>query len=538
MSRTNKIVSGLKAMRLLERKAITRIQAIIIAVVVVIAAVVSILYYSNLLSPTRGPARGGKLVVATLLDPDGLDPWRTSAACTLYITWNIYSTLVRVNPETWGIEPALAESWEVSSNNTVYTFHLRKNVKFHNGRQMTAEDVKWSFDKICDPNFGHTRWQEYNQTISRVEVVDDYTVRFYLKHPMGASFLAQLAMPWACIEPREEVEKYGDLKLHPVGTGPFKFVEWIEGVHVKLVRFEDYWEPGLPYLDEIIFKPVSEIAARVAGLKTGEYDVIQALDPEYVEDVNKTEGLKVALLPGTILFCTIINNKVPPFNDIRVRQAMAYAINKDEIIEMQFHGLAQKTGCWMPPRSIYYNPETENYYPYDPDKAKELLREAGYPEGFEFTYTLPSVYEYHIKTATIIKSQLEKVGIKANFEMVDWPTWLSRVYKGRDFQVTQIGHTGRIDPYQLLNRFHSQSTKNYMNFNNSRVDQLLDKDATTLLETEERVALYHEILEILTAEVASIPICVPYNILGMKEDVHGWYGFPIDIFDLRTVYRG
>jgi peptide/nickel transport system substrate-binding protein len=487
--------------------------------------------------PIPGPSHGGTLVVAVLLDPDGLDPWRTAAACSYYITWNIYSTLVRANADTWEIEPALAKSWEVSENSTVYTFHLRTGVKFHNGREMTADDVKWCFDKIRDPNFGHVKWKDYNVTIDRVEVVDNYTARFYLKSPMGNLFLANLAMQYAAIEPREEVEKYGNLKIHPIGTGPYKFVEWIEGDHVKLVKFDDYWEPGLPSLDEIIIKPVGEEAARIAGLKTGDYDVIQALDPPDANDINATKGLKVVELPGTIIFATIINNKRPPYDDVRVRQAMAYAINKDEIIEIQFLSYAKKVGCWMNPTYSVYNLDTEMYFPYDPEEAKKLLTEAGYPNGFEFTYTLPSNYEYHIKTATIIQSQLAKVGIKANFEMVDWSTWLSRVYSGRDFQVTQIGHTGRIDPYQLLDRFGSQAPTNYMNYNNSRVDALLEKDLKQILKLEERISLYHEILSTMTTEVASLPICIPSNLFGMKEDVQGWKGFPIDIFDLRTVYR-
>ncbi len=474
------------------------------------------------------------LTVAVLLDPQGLDPWKTPAACTFYITCNIYDTLVRVNPDTWTIEPSIAKSWEVSSDYETWTFHLRDNVYFHNGRKLTADDVVWSFDMIRNPDI-HVRASDYD-FIERVEAVDNHTVKFVLKEPMGNAFLAKLALPWAAIEPREVVEQYGDLKTHPVGTGPFKFVEWVEGDHVTLERFDKYWELGYPKVDEVIFKVAPEASTRLAGLKAGDFDLVMALDSSHVPEVESTPGLKVIRHPGTIIFATIINNKRPPFNDVRVRQALAYAINKQEILQTVFNGEGEVVGCWMTPSSPCYDKSSEELFPYDPERAKQLLAEAGYPNGFEFIYTLPADYEYHVQVGTVIASQLEKVGIKAKIEMVDWTTWLNRVYNGRDYDVTQIGHTGRIDPSDLLNRFKSYHPKNYMNYSNPEVDKLLE-EAEYCLDEQKRNELYRQALRIMAEEVASLPLFIPYKLYGAKECVTGLKPYPIDVLDLKTVEK-
>ncbi len=481
------------------------------------------------LTPTEtGPHRGGTLTVAISANPDGLDPHKTVAAVTFEVVKSIYDTLVDVDPQG-NLIPGLAESWEASEDGLRWTFHLRKGVKFHNGRKLTSADVKASFERILDPETKAPRAKDY-AIIERIETPDDYTVVFVLKEPRAA-FLSNLAYGWAAIVPVEEK----DLRNHPVGTGPFRFVEWVPDGHIKLARFEDYYIQGRPYLDEVVFKIMPDPATKLTALKAGEVDVVDQVPPQEVESLQGNPELKLIQAPVNGIYIMALNNAREPFDKKEVRQAITYAVDKQGVIEAAQWGQGIPIGSHMPPVSPFYVDLT-GLYPFDLEKAKELLAKAGYPDGFEVTLIMPQPYDFHIRNCEVIADYLTKIGIKPKLETYEWGTWLEQVYFGRDYQATCIGHTGRLDPDPFLNRYVSDAKEDYMNYRNPRYDEII-KEAAVITDFEKRKELYAEAQRILAEDAVALYLMSPLWTVGMRKEVQGWQIYPIDVFDLQEVYK-
>lgn len=485
--------------------------------------------------PSPGPItpairQGGSLTVAIAADVDGLDPHKTVAAATFQITRNLYDTLVQVDPQS-RLQPDLATSWETSADGLRWTFHLRDDVVFHNGRKMTAADVKYSFERILNPETASPRAKDY-QIISTIETPDDRTVVFTLAQPQAA-FLSNLAYGWTAIVPQEAADTLRD---HPVGSGPFQFVEWVPDSHVKLRRFDRYFIADVPYLDEINFRVISDPAARLISLKTGEVDVVPEVPAEEITGLKEEPGIKLIQEPFNGIMLLAINNARLPFDDLRVRQALNYAIDKRAVIEGAQWGTGVPIGSHMPPVSDFYVDLTARY-PYDPEKAKQLLAEAGYPDGFETTIVLPQPYDFHIRNGEVIADQLAKVGIKAKLETIEWATYLEQVYFGRNYELTTLGHTGRLDPDPFLNRYVSDSKENYMNYHNPRYDELVREGAVST-DPARRHEIYAEMQRLLADDAVAVYLLAPLSSVGLREEVQGWQLYPIDIYDLRTVWRG
>ena len=391
-------------------------------------------------------------------------------------------------------------------------------------------DVKYSFERILDPETASPRAKDY-QIISAIETPDDYTVVFTLSEPQAA-FLSNLAYGWAAIVPKEAADTLRD---HPVGTGPFQFVEWVPDSHVKLRRFDKYFIPNVPYLDEVTFRVITDPPVRLISLKTGEVDVVPEVPAEEIASLKKEPGIKLIQEPFNGIMLLAINNARPPFNDLRVRRALNYAIDKQAVIEGAQWGNGVPIGSHMPPVSDFYVDLTDRY-PYNPDKAKELLAEAGYPNGFETTIALPQPYDFHIRNGEVIADQLAKVGIKARLETIEWGTYLEQVYFGRNYELTALGHTGRLDPDPFLNRYVSDSKENYMNYHNPRYDELVEEGAVST-DPARRKEIYAEMQRILADDAVAVYLLAPLSAIGLREEVQGWRLYPIDIYDLRTVRK-
>lgn len=479
-------------------------------------------------TPEAKPVKDGTLVIALSANPDGLDPHKTVAAATFEVVKSLYDTLVESDPEG-NIVPGLAEKWETSPDGLRWTFYLRKGVKFHNGREMTSADVKASFERILNPETKAPRAKDYS-VIQKIETPDNYTVIFHLKEPQAA-FLSNLAYGWAAIVPVEEK----DLRNRPVGTGPFRFVEWVPDSHIKLERFPDYFIKGQPYLGSVIFKIMPDPASKIAALKAGEVDVVDQVPPQEVEGLKKNPEIKLVQAPSNGIYIMALNNARPPFDKKEVRQAISYAVDKKGVIEAAQWGQGAAIGSHMPPVSPFYVDLTDKY-PYNPEKARELLAQAGYPEGFEVTLIMPQPYDFHIRNCEVIADYLKKIGIKVKLETYEWGTWLDKVYMGRDYQATCIGHTGRLDPDPFLNRYVSDSKENYMNYKNPRYDEIIRQAAVTT-DFQKRKELYAEAQRLLAEDAVALYLMAPLWTVGMRKEVEGWKIFPIDIFDLRTVYK-
>jgi len=472
------------------------------------------------------PSYGGHLVVAVPVDPDTFDPHKAVAAATEEIEFNIYQGLVSFDQEG-RIIPCLAESWEVSEDGRVYTFLVRKGVLFHNGRELTASDVIFSLERVKDDATGFPL--SWPKRMVEIAAVDERTVRITLDEPY-APFLSEL-VDAAIIPP----EAAGDLATRPVGTGPFRMVEWVHGSHIELERFEDYWEEGVPYLDRVTFRIIPDPATAILNLKAGTIHVIPRLSADVAWDVEATAGLKLIEGPMNAVQLMALNWDREPLSDKRVRQAINHAIDKDLLIEGAAWGYGTKLGSNMSPVMESYYVELSDFYQYDPQRAKALLAEAGYPNGFEVTLSLPSSYDLHVKTGEMVAAMLAEVGIRVRIELVEWGTWLDRIYTKRDYDMTIVGLTGKLDPHTVLSRYESSYARNFTNFRSDEYDKLIEEGLRSS-DFARRQEIYRRCQEILAEEAAAVFIMDPSDLVAMRENVSGWRFYPKYVDDLRYVY--
>ena len=386
------------------------------------------------------PVKGGSLTVCQPAEPPGLDPTaNTAAAIDRVVYSNIYEGLIKVNSRG-EFTPGLATKWEVSPDGKVYTFHLRKGVKFHNGEPFNAQVAKWNIERA--KNEGTTNpHPEYFRGIVKIETPDDSTLVTTLKD-VDALFIAHMSEGDAVMLP---AKGYEDAKSNPIGTGPFKFVNWVRGDRVEMVRDAGYWNPELPYLDKVTFKFIGDASAQIAALKAGDIDVIGYIAaPESAMEMSKDKRFKVSAgtTTGEVIMST--NNKAKPFDNKLVRQAMAYAVDRQAVVDLVMFGYGTPIGSHWSPSTPYYLDLTDKFS-YNPEKAKELLAKAGYPDGFEATIKLPAIYSYSKRAGEVIADMLGKVGIKLKIEIVEWGQWIERIFKKKEYQLTMIGHVEAWD---------------------------------------------------------------------------------------------
>lgn len=480
----------------------------------------------------NGNQLANKLVVAVPAEPPELDPTTNAAAAIdQIVNHNIYEGLVMIDSKG-NIIPGLAESWDISEDGLVYTFYLRRGVKFHDGHELTAADVVYTFERNRNPETGVPH-PEYYSPIEGIEALDDYTVQFTLSK-VTPQFLTTLGLGDSVVLPSGAAD---ELRNQPNGTGPFKFVEWVAGDHITLAKFEDYWQEGIPYLDEVVFKFIPDPSAALAALQAGDVDVVVRMEAAVALAVRDTPGLKVVSGPQNLVQIMAINNSREPFNDVRVRRAIAYAINKDEVIQGTMFGYGTPIGSHLTPVSPYYI-DLNWMYPYDPGRAKALLAEAGYPEGFAATLRLPQTYALHIRTGEIIADQLARVGIEVRLEIIEWGRWLEEVYKNADYDLTVIGHIGKMDPAADMTGYGPERPDYYFRrgWDNPWLDKLMELGASTA-DFEERLKIYAVVQYIIAEEAVNYFIQDPHQLVGMAENVQGFEIFPIYVADVTHVYK-
>lgn len=389
---------------------------------------------------SQAPTKGGALTVCQPAEPPGLDPTaNTAAAIDRVVYANIFEGLVKVDP-SGGFIPGLAESWQVSADGLTYTFSLRKKVVFHNGEAFNAATAKWNLERAAQPDSGNPH-PEYFNGVASIETPDSHTLTIRLK-AVDALFIAHMAEGDAVMLP---MQNDGDAKSNPIGTGPFKFVNWVRGDRVEMARFDGYWNPVLPYLDRVTFRFISDPAAQIAALKAGDIDVIgYVAAPESAMMLEKDDRFKVyaGTTTGEVIMST--NNQAAPFDNLLVRRAMAHAIDRQAVVDLVMFGYGTPIGSHWSPSTPYYRDLTGRF-PYDPEKARALLKEAGYPDGFEATIKLPAIYSYSKRAGEVITDMLGKVGIDLTIEIVEWGQWIDRIFKKKEFQLTMIGHVEAWD---------------------------------------------------------------------------------------------
>jgi peptide/nickel transport system substrate-binding protein len=421
------------------------------------------------------PQYGGVLRVGMQTDPVGLDPHLSNATATRNMLENTYDTLV-MHDETLAIVPGLAESWEASDDLLQWTFHLRE-ARWHDGQPVTAADVAFSIMRIKDPEVASPRSGNF-AVVETVEAIDDRTVVFTLSQPF-TPLLSFLAMSLNVIVPQHVVEANGDLQNVTVGSGPFRFVEYLPQTRLVLERFDDYWGVdadgrALPYLDGITFTFYPDPTARTTAIATGDVDWIEYVPAVDVLSLQADPNVEVVGGLAANFRSVQFNTTIPPFDDYRVRQAFAYAIDKQAVVDLALFGtggvVARGTTV---PAGNFYAVESTPYDTRDVEKARALLAEAGLADGFEFDFYITSTYDFLRDPAEIIQSNLADIGVTATIRMEDWSIFLPNYIAG-DFVVLVSGSSGQTDPDAFLyTPFHSTSANNFGKFSDARVDELL-----------------------------------------------------------------
>ena len=475
--------------------------------------------------------RGGLLKFATPSVKPGLDPARTSTGDGYMLTAMIFSNLTRVSHELKP-EPQLAHKWEANEDSSVWTFHLRKDAKFTNGRAVTADDVKFSFDRILDPKTA-SKGRKAMGPITEIIAKDDHTLVIKLQGPY-ADLPLQLGNTFARVIAKENLD---EISHKPIGSGPFILKEYIPGNKAILVRNPDYFEEGLPYLDEVHQIYIKEYAAQVSALKTGEIDIMYFAPVEIIDQLKSDPNIEVRITPAPSFQPIVMFVNKKPFNDVRVRQALRFAIDRQAMMEAATGGLGT-LGNDTPvgPANPYYNkalPQRER----DVKKAKQLLAEAGHPNGVEVTI-FTSTGRPGLEPAAIVAQQnLLEAGFKATIESVE----IARLYKDilrtpTDNRVSQNNWFGRPTIDETLSPFFTTKANwNFTEYSNPEVDELLNK-AKSLTDFDARKKLYDRVQEILYNEG---PTAVPYfknYVSAVRKEVKNYKLIPVQYVDLRDTW--
>ncbi|MDR1654537.1 MAG: ABC transporter substrate-binding protein [Treponema sp.] len=459
-------------------------------------------------------------------EPATLDPLSSSnTADGRSILFNVYEGLVK--PDSRGLlQPAAAESWSVEEGGRRYRFVLRKGLRFSNGQALGSADAVFSINKAIEAKF-----QGFTQ-IEKVETPDEAVLLITLKEP-DPEFLPYLTIG---IVPADNPDR----EKNPVGSGPFMIQSYAAQQSLVLVKNPHYRQPDLPKLDRVTIVFLADSDALSLALQGGNIDgasvtgsIVEQLDPERFD-----------IIPGfsNAVQLLALNNSAKPLDDIRVRQAINYAVGRKAVIDTAFYGRGEPSGSpLIPGLAQYYDASLRDPYPFDAERARRLLAEAGYGEGgqkLSLEITAPSNYSMHVDTAQVIVNQLAAVGITASIKLIDWASWLSETYRGRKYEATIISlDASNISPRSFLSRYHSGNGSNFINYKSDAYDRSYDA-AQREPDEGKRIELYKECQRIMNRDAASVFI---QDIMSFKAFSKGRFGgslnYPLYVIDFSTIYR-
>ncbi len=485
-------------------------------------------------------ARGG--------DSESLDPGSTTDGESSRVTKQVLESLLDFEADSFELKPALAHDWEVSDDGLTYTFYLEEGVTFHDGTDFNAEAVKVNFERWADPEHEYafsddgyvysmygTMFGGYagddGHVIEEINVVNDYEIEFILNQPLGF-FLQNMGMTYFAITSPAALEEYGDtINENPVGTGPFQFVSWNKDDAIVLEKFEDYRIEGLPKLERVIFEVIPDNAARLIALRSGEIDMMDGLSPDDAAGVETEEGLELLTRTENNFGYVGFNNQKEPFDQVEVRQAVNYAIDKQAIAEALYAGYATEAKNPLPPGYLGYNDDVAGYE-YDPEKAKELLAEAGYEDGLEIElWTMPVARPYMPDPETvseIVQNNLADVDITAKIVREEWAPYLEKTLLG-EHQLFIMGWSGTNgDPdYFLSSLLHGSNvgSSNRSFYQNNEVDELLDA-AKRAVDQDERADLYAQAQALISEDSAMVTLVHSKPVMAITKNVLNYVPHP------------
>lgn len=480
-------------------------------------------------------AQGGTVRIATSLAQNSLAPGEATGLPDAAVIRTMFEGLVGFTDGS--LTGELADSWEPNDDATAYTFHLRKGVTFHDGTPFNAQAVKDYYDWVMDPNSIAARARGLLAAMTSVDVVDEYTVRINLNGPNGA-FVFLLATSNARIASPASVAEYGaELTRHPVGTGPFRFVSWSEGQNVIVERNPDYWgEPAK--VERIEFVVVTNAATRVAMLQSGEVQYIEALPPQLVPTIEATQGLEVIAQPTNFLRILQLNTTKAPFDDVRVRQALNYAVDKQVLANVAYNGFA--TVMTAPIPASAFGHADQPAYGYDPERARSLLAEAGYSNGFTFTVLTFTGDEYRM-AGQVLQQMFSQVGVTMVLDQQERGALVDQIFLPMEENPTEAAlvgasaSTGDAD-LALTTSFARQSfppaSNNWSFFSDDRVEDLIVAGRTSG-DPNARLAAYAEAEAIIWEQAPWVFLVSPDSIAGRAVGLTGVAAAPDNTIDAR-----
>lgn len=464
------------------------------------------------------------LVMGMSIEPPGLDPTIAAPTNIREVTLtNVFEGLTRVN-EQGQIEPLLAKSWEISPDGLIYTFQLRENVRFHDGTPFDSAIVRYAFERAMAPTSTNAQKQIFTP-IDRIETPSPDVAVVRLKEPSG-NFLYYLGWGDAIMVAPNSAD---DNRSKPVGTGPFKFKQWNRGSQVELVRNDDYWQAGKPRLDAVTFRFIGDPQAQAAALNSGAVDAFPNVStPELVAQWQNNSRFTVAIGNTEGEIVAGMNNARKPFDDVRVRRALMHAVDRKALVEGAYSGYGTPIGSHFSPNHPAYTDLTGTI-PYDPDKARALLKEAGYPNGFSLTIKSPQMI-YASRSAELLAAFFADIGVTARIEITEFPAkWIADVYQNKNYEMTVVAHAEPLD----IGIYARDNY--YFNYHNEAFRALMQK-ISRATDEKERFALYGDAQKMLAEDVPAL-FLFQWPKLGVwNAKIQGlWKTAPIPVNDLTEV---
>ncbi len=478
------------------------------------------------------PKRGGTLVYARNLDAKTLDPHFSAQFSERYALYLIFNTLVAYDKD-FNIVPDLASSWDIGDGGKTITFHLRPNVKFHDGTDCDATAVKWNLDRVLDPAVNSPLKGQLQPPLEKVDVVDKTTVRLTSSMAWRPLLAALGERPGFIVSPTAVQKSGADFGRNPVGTGPFKFVEWTPDSRVVVERFDGYWDQGKPYLDRVEIRNVPDSQVRLGMVRTGEAHVIDSVDASVLPTLQGVSGVAVEELKSARFWESQFHNDKPPFDNANLRQAVAYATDREAVRQAAFRGQGRIAthpigGGWAYDASL-----DKEGYPLDLDKAKQALAASG-ASGQKLTITI-SGQKPDQDIAQILQAGWQKAGLNVDIQQVPPSDAFAQIKDGR-INWSVSNWAPRADPDGILRiLWHSKGFQNTTGFNDPEVDRLLD-EAAGIFDTAKAAELYHQAERRIVQDASYVFLVWPSEFAARRSNVGGFVYYPDLILRFRDLY--
>lgn len=478
------------------------------------------------------PTHGGTLNVGLANDAKTYDPIFSVQFTERHVLYLVFNSLVKYGPD-FSIQPELADHWETSADGKRIVFSLRQGVTFQDGTRFDAAAVKWNIDQRMDKTVNSPQRQLLEPIVASVDVIDPLHVAFNLVEPSPVLFSLLGERPGFMVSPTAWKDRGAAFASQPVGTGAFVLKEWTRGSRVVLERNPAYWQTGLPYLDRIIVQDLAGSVIGVQRLLTGEIDFVSELTPTDVRPIESHAGITLTPIKGRWYFLQWHVNAAP-FDNVKLRQAFAHAIDRTRLNEITMRGQGSVSEGPTPEGLWWYDPELKSF-PYDPGRAKALLAEAGYPNGFDYDLSTPQVTVFQ-QVNQLLQEQLAAIGIKVRLQPIANSEWYARVVDGTT-NMTPTRWTQRADPDGLLYiLFHSKGFANTMKYKNAHVDSLLDQ-ARTIYDIPTRKRLYAQAQQAIVSDLPMVPLMFGAEYAALRANIGGFEWIPDQIPRFRALWK-